>query len=180
MRETSESELSHFPKLLRRILARCRRAGGDSGSALVELALIVSLLGIPLLIGTAQMGILVYYSIEVSNAAHAGSMYGMQSLTYASSIAGITTAARAEASDFGTTMTVTPTIYYACSNALGGTQYTGLGAQLAATLGCTLTLSHALEFVQVNTSVAVTPSIHLPGLPASFTLTGSSVMEVEQ
>jgi hypothetical protein len=146
----------------------------------VELALIVSLLGIPLLIGTAQMGILVYYSIEVSNAAHAATMYGMQSLVFASNTTGMITVARAEATDFGTSMTVTPTTYYACSNAVGGTQYTGVAAQLTATLACTLSLSHALEFVQVTTSVAVTPSIHLPGLPATFTLTGSSVMEVEQ
>jgi hypothetical protein len=146
----------------------------------VEAALIVSFLGIPLLAGTAQMGLLVYYSIEVSNAAHAATMYGMQSLVFASNTAGMTTVAQAEATDFGTSMTVTPITYYACSNAVGGTQYTGVSAQLTATLACTLSLSHALEFVQVTTSVSVTPSIHLPGLPATFTLVGSSVMEVEQ
>jgi Flp pilus assembly protein TadG len=162
------------------LLARCRRLRSDSGSALVELALIVSFLGIPLLVGTAEMGILVYSSIEVSNAAHAAAMYGMQSLTFASNTAGMTTVARAEATDFGTAMTVTPTTYYACSNAVGGTQYTGVTAQLTATLACTLSLSHALEFVQVTTNVSVTPSIRLPGLPSTFTLTGSSVMEVEQ
>ena len=126
------------------------------------------------------MGLLVYYSIEVSNAAHAATMYGMQSLTFASNTAGMTTVARAEANDFGTTMTVTPTSYYACSSAVGGTQYSGSNAQSNATAACVGGFNHPLHFIQVNTSVVVTPSIRLPVLAASFTLTGNSVMEVEQ
>ena len=167
-------------KLRSYLLARCRRLRSDSGSALVELALIVSFLGIPLLVGTAEMGILVYSSIEVSNAAHAAAMYGMQSLTFASNTAGMTTVARAEATDFGTAMTVTPTTYYACSSAVGGTQYSGANAQSNAAAACTGGFNHALQFVQVNTSVAVTLHVRLPILAATYTLVGSSVMEVEQ
>jgi Flp pilus assembly protein TadG len=163
-----------------RIASRYRWLRGESGNALVELALIFSLVAMPLLIGTAEMGFLVYDSIEVSNAAHAGSMYGMLSLTYASDTAGMRSAAQAESSDFGTNLTVTPTSYYACSGAVTGTKYTGANAQANAATACTGGSNHPLEFVQVTTSASVTPPVTLPALPASFTITGSSVMEVQQ
>jgi hypothetical protein len=37
-----------------------------------------------------------------------------------------------------------------------------------------------IEQVQVNTSAAVTPLFHLPGLPASYTLAGRAIMDVEK
>lgn len=163
-----------------RMWMRCRGLRGERANALIEVAFTFSLLGMPLLIGTADMGFVVYDSEEVSNAAHAGAMYGMQSSTNAANTSGMTTAAQNEATDFGTNLTVTPTSYYACSSAIGGTQYTGSSAQSNATTACTGGTNHALQFVQVNTSVTVTPPIHLPLLPHTFTVTGSSVMEVEQ
>jgi len=165
---------------LSRLRSSCLRLRGDSGNAMIELALVMAFLGIPLLLGTSEMAILVYDSIEISNAARAASAYGMQSLTFASNTSGMTTAAQTEASDFGAALSVTPTAYYACSSAVGGTQYTGSNAQSNANAACTGSGNHALEFVQVTTSAAVTPAIHCPGLAGSFTLTGSSVMEVEQ
>jgi Flp pilus assembly protein TadG len=152
----------------------------ERGSALVELAFFVTFFATPLLLGTADMGFLVYDSIEITNAAHAAAAYGMQSATLAANNAGMTTAAQTEAADFGTAVTVSPTTYYACATAVGGTQYTGSNAQSNATAACTGTSNHALQFVQVNTSASVTPPIRFPGLPASFTVRGTSVMEVEQ
>jgi Flp pilus assembly protein TadG len=152
----------------------------ERGSALVEVALIVSLFGIPLLIGTSEMGFLGYDSMEVSDAASAGASYAMNSATYAANTAGITTAAQTEAPDFGTALTVTTSNYYACSLALSGTQYTGASAQANATAGCTGTSNHPVQLVSVGTSATVTPKVRCPGLPATFTVTGSSVMEVEQ
>jgi Flp pilus assembly protein TadG len=171
-----QAELRRLP----RVLGRCRGLRSEDGSALVELAVIVGLLGIPLLAGTAEMGLVVYDSIEVASAASAGASYGMQSATFAANTSGIITAAQTEAADFGTSLTVTPTVYYACALAVDGTQYTGANAQANATTGCTGASNHALEFVQVKTSVNVAPGIHLPALPSAFTVVGSSVMEVEQ
>jgi hypothetical protein len=162
------------------MLAYGRRAGGDNGSALIELALIVALLGTPLALGTSEMGSVVYDSIEISEAANAGAWYGMQSSTFAADTAGITTAAQAEASDFGTKLTVTSSTFYACSLAVGGTRYAGANALANATSGCTGTTNHPLQFVQVNTSATVTPLVNCPGLAKIFTLGGLSVMEVEQ
>lgn len=162
-------------------LAGLRRSARDErGSALVELAIFVSFFATPLLLGTADMGFLVYDSIEITNAAHAAAIYGMQSSTFAANTTGMTSAGQMEAADFGTAVTVTPTTYYACATAVGGTQYTGTNAQATATAACTGSSNHALQFVQVNTSASVTPPIRFPGLPVSFTVRGTSVMEVEQ
>lgn len=163
-----------------RMPVRLRRLGGESGNAMIELAVVASFLGVPMFLGTAETGLLVYDSIEVSNAANAGASYAMQSLTYAANTTGITAAARADATDFGTALTASSSTYYVCSLSEGGTQYTGTNAQANATAACTGTSNHALEFVQVSTSATVTPPIHCPGLPTSFTLRGYSVMEVEQ
>jgi Flp pilus assembly protein TadG len=146
---------------------------------MVELALIVAFLGVPLLMGTAEMGILVYESIEVANAAQAASNYGMQSPTYAANTSVLVTSAQAEAPDLGSSLTVTPTLYWACSSAIGGTHYTGSNAQTNAQAACTGSGNAALEFIQVNTSASVTPQIHLPALPSTFTLASQSVKEVE-
>jgi Flp pilus assembly protein TadG len=153
---------------------------GESGGALIELALVVGLLGVPMLLGTAEMGMLAYDSIEVTDAANAGALYGMRSSTFAANTSAITTAAQTEAADFGTRLGVTPSTFYVCSTAVTGTQYTGTNAQTNAQTACTGGSTHALEFVQVLTSVTVTPPILCPGLPNSWTLHGASVMEVEQ
>jgi Flp pilus assembly protein TadG len=174
MKHLTESRI--LRRLFRLVLLR-HSARDESGSAVIELALIVSFLGIPLLVGTADIGTAVYASIEINNAAEAGSAYGMQSSTFAANTSGITSAAQAEATDFGTALTVTPTVYYACSTAITGTQYT---TQSAAESACTGGANHALEFIQVKTSATVTPKIHLPALASSFTVTGQSVKEVEQ
>jgi Flp pilus assembly protein TadG len=150
---------------------------GRSGSSTIELALIMVCLGVPLMLGTAEVGFLVYDSIEISNAAHAGAMYGMQSNTNASNTSAITTAAQTEASDFGTNLTVTPSVFWVCSTAESGTQYS---TSSAATTACTGSGNHPLEYLQVSVSAPATPPIHFPGLPASYTLSGNSIMEVEE
>jgi len=159
------------PRLLRRLAAQ------ESGSALIELALALSFLGLPLLLGTIYTGVLAFDNIEIANAAHAGALYGMQSSTYASDSAGITTAAQTEAPDFGTAMTVTPVIFYACSSAIDGTQYS---TQAAATLACTGGTNHALEFIQVTASYAATPFARIAGMQQTVTVSSVSVMEVEE
>jgi len=166
-----------FSAAFAKLLAGCRLLREESGDSLVEIALCISLVGLPLLVGTVELGSMMYGSIEVSNAAHAGAEYGMMSSTFAADSAGIVTAARGEATDFGAGLLVTPTVYFACSQAVAGTQYT---TQTAANAACTGTLNHSLEFVQVSTSTTVTPPIRCPGLASTYTLVGISVMEVEE
>lgn len=151
---------------------------GNEGSAFVELALLVSFFGAPLLMGTAETGFMLYDSIEVENAAHTGAMYGMMSATFAADSSGIQSAAKEEAQDLGSNLTVTPTTYYACSAAITGTQYT---TQAAATAACSGAGNHGLEFVQVVATATVPLPIRVTGiLPSSVTLSNTSVMEVEE
>jgi Flp pilus assembly protein TadG len=175
----SKSNLRVMRRAWARVAACCGRLRGDSGNALVELALVAGVLGVPLWLGTAQMGWLIYDSIEVSDAANVAALYGMRSSTYAVDNPGMITEARAD-TDFGANLSVSPVSYYVCALAVNGTQYTGASAQLNATAACTGTGNHALQFVQVNTSATVTPVIHCPGLPATLKLTGQAAMEVEQ
>lgn len=162
------------------LLRCCRGLGSESGNALVELALILAFFAAPLLLGTAEVGLLVYDSLEVANAAAAGARYAMQSTTYAADLSGITTAAQEEATDFGAALTVTPSVFYVCSSAITGTRYTGSDAESAANSACTSGSNHALQFVELTTSASVSPLIHFVGLPAIFSLKGDSIMEIEQ
>jgi len=122
------------------------------------------------------MAVLIYSSIEIANAAHAGVMYGMTAPNLAADTANITLAAQNEASDFGANLTVTPTAYYACATDQGGAQY---ASSTAATTACTGTGNSSLEYVQVVVSAPVTLPFSCCGLKSPVTLTRSSVMEVE-
>lgn len=157
--------------------ARWRGLDNENGAAIVEFALVLSLVCVPLIYGIVSAAQAVYASIEVSNAAHAGADYGMQSLTAAADNTDITTAAQNEAADFGSNLTVTPTTFWACSTAIGGTQY---ATQSAATTACTGGSNHALFFVQVVASVTVKSPVACCGLPPTYSLSSTSVMEVEE
>lgn len=154
-------------------------APGDAerGAAAVELAIVMCIFCPIVLFGTADLASISYDSIEVSSAADAGALYGMQSTTYASNTASIQARAQAEAADFGSNMTVTPTIFYACSTAINGTQYS---TQSAASTNCTGTGAHVLEFLQVTTAVTVSAPFQLPAIATSYNLHGSAVVEVEE
>lgn len=152
----------------------------EHASSLVELAIILAFLALPLLVGTAEMAALVYDSIEVANAAHVAASYGMQSTTLATDTATIKSAAQNEATDFGSDLNVASSIFYVCSNSIGGTRYTGINAPTNASSACSGTGNRAIEFIQVVASVTVAPPLHCPGLPASFPVSSTSIMEVEQ
>jgi hypothetical protein len=155
-----------------------KRLTDNAGNAALELAFAFGVFGTPLLLGTSELAVVIYDSIELSNCAHTGAMYGMMSSTFAGDTSGIQKAAQAEAADFGTNVTVTPTTYYACSNAVDGTQYT---TQSAAALACPANASnHYLQFVKVVSSMSFVPPVQCPGLPKTWTVSGSSVMEVQE
>lgn len=166
--------------------ARSGASHDEAGSALVELALMVSILGVPLLLGTSAVGILTYDSIEIANAAHAGAMYGMQGNCCILQTAQMISAAQNEAPDFGTNLTVTPTSYYVCSASQASPTWTGAGNMIdssslaTAKTNCVGDAGHVLAFVKVVASAPVTIPFSCCGLPSSITMTGQSVMEAEE
>jgi len=165
------SILCRKPKLVRGLLR------GEDGSSMIEMGLVVALFAAPLLLGTAEVAQIAYDAAEIQDAANAGAACGMTSSTLASSTATITAAAQADAPDFGTNLTVTPTTYWVCAASVTGTQYSSL---TSATSACTGSNNAPLEFLQVKTSDAVTLPIHFSKLGASYTIQGVSVQEVEQ
>lgn len=167
----NKSRTIHLPAALSSVLR------GDRGSALVELSVFLALLGVPLLTGVVYFGTLLIDQIEVDNAAYAGAMYAMTSSTYAEDTSDIQNAAQEDSYRFGSNLTVTPSVFYACSTALSGTQYS---TEAAATSACTGGVNHALELVKVVASISVTPPVTFPGMSASKTLSSTVIMEVEE
>jgi Flp pilus assembly protein TadG len=166
-----------FRRLGSTLLARCQGSRDETGGAMVEMGLMLAILGVPLFLGTSYFGVLLVDQIEVANAAHAGAMYAMTSSTFAEDTSNIIAAAQAETNRFGTSLNVTPSIYYACSNAISGTQYT---SQTLANTACTGSTTHTLEFISVTASASVTPPGSVPGYARTVTISSTSVMEVEE
>jgi Flp pilus assembly protein TadG len=139
----------------------------DGGQALVELALTVSFFSV-LLLGAAEFAQLAYAAIEVSNAARAGVAYGSQSSATASNLAAMQTAATNDGANVSG-LHATASEFWSCSNAPS--------TQSSTPPTCTAG-NHLLNYVKVTTTATVTPLIHVPGLPATYTLNGLAIMRV--
>jgi hypothetical protein len=66
-------------------------------------------------------------------------------------------------------MTATATLSCVCAD--GSASNCGVGDCSA---------SRIIEYVQVNTTAAVSPPIKVPGLPSTYTMTGKAVLRVVQ
>jgi Flp pilus assembly protein TadG len=161
---------SHDSNVVRSILRMRARTMSEVGSALVEFCLTMPVLA-ALLVGAAELGWMTYASVEVANAARAGVSYGCQTSATAGDTTGIQNTAAADAPDItlGTTTVSTSCI---CSD---GSAATGSGC-----LPASCTNSQPETILTVQTQATVTPFVHIPGLPASFTLHGQAVQKVLQ
>jgi Flp pilus assembly protein TadG len=143
---------------LRAGLGRC-----ESGQALIELALIVPVL-LLLLMGAGETARLAYAAIEVTHAARAGAAYGIQNVNTMGDRAGIQNAAKKDAPDL-TGLTTAESYSYVCSDQ---------SAYSSATGSC-LDGADVLTYLHVTATTTFNPLIGFPGLPTSFTLTGTSI-----
>lgn len=161
------------------------------GSAMVEMALTTPLFML-LIFGSFELGRIAYFAIEVQSASRAGAAYGSLNLgnDYSSS-ATIEQAAMDDAPDLTrlTTLTVsTPVTYCVCeTTTVSGTSSS---SSYSAWLDCGsstiqnckggdgTTEYYNIRYVKVDTQATVDPLIHLPGLPSTFTLYGSTRMRV--
>jgi Flp pilus assembly protein TadG len=142
----------------------------EIGASLVELALMMPIFTV-LLLGAAEFARLAYAYIEISNAARAGAAYGAQSHATASNTANIELAATNDGANLSG-LSATASTSCACSS---GTSITCATAATAC-----VSPYRIIESVQVNTSASVSPLIHCPGLPTTYTLQGQAAMRVEQ
>jgi Flp pilus assembly protein TadG len=146
-----------------------RGARRDDAQSIVELALLMPLF-LLLLLGSTEFAHFAWAAVLASNAARAGASFGAVSITNAANLAGIQAAAAADSVNI-TGLTTTRTRPCACSD--------GTAIQ-----DCTNSLASCpspktiINYVQVNTTVTVTPLGRYAGLPTSFTATGQSIMVV--
>jgi Flp pilus assembly protein TadG len=146
---------------------------GEQGQALVEMALVIPLL-LLMLVGVIEFGRIAYFSIEVSNAAHAGVQYGAQSRASAADNAGMVQAALNDGQNVSG-LIATASHSCVCSNGSATPPSAPNCALSDCSSGQRLTV-----YVQVNTSATVSPLIQYPGVPASFSLSGQAIMRVAQ
>jgi hypothetical protein len=123
------------------------------------------------MLGAGEFGLLAYNALEVNNAAYAGASYGSQNHTTASDTTNISAAAAANRSTL-TNLVTTSSYSCSCSN----------GSTITCSNAATSCVSPAriIEYVQVNTSAAVTPAFNVPGLPTSYTVHGLAVLRVQE
>ncbi len=165
---TFHSELSHNGITLKPEPVVYR----EEAQSLIELALLVPLFML-LVLGSTEIARFAWASVLTSNAARAGAQYGAQNPITAIDIPGIKAHAASDSVNL-TGLTTTPTLTCACSN---GNAITNCISGAVSSCGAPATI---LDYVQVNTTSTVTPLMHYPGLPTSFTATGKSIMVVEQ
>jgi Flp pilus assembly protein TadG len=132
----------------------------EAGASLVEFAIVLPFL-VLLLIGLIDFGRYTYDGILAANAARAGVQYGAQTLVTADDIAGIKSAALADAQSLPG-LTASPTPYCLVNGVVGS-----------------CTTAGAVPYIKVVTSGTFTPLIKYPGIPASVPVTASALMRVE-
>ncbi len=166
MKNFLTDELPGLQKNAKRQLLR-ETTQGDRGSALVELALLAPIL-IVLVIGVAEYGRFAYMSIEIANAARAGVQYGAQNHITASDTTGMQNAATTDGADVPG---ISAVAVHSCKCA-DGTNSTCLATDCST--------SQIVEFVQVNTTAALSPMFNYPGVSNTLTVKGQAIMRVEQ
>jgi len=155
-------------------MARLVRTTGirnERGQSLVELALVAPIF-FALLLGAVEMGRFAYEYIEVYNAARAGVAYGAQSPVTAIDLSGMELAAKNDAENLSNLTANAPPPFCSCS----GAESTHVDCASAQTICAG---SHALSYVQVNTTAAFSPLIPYPLIPSSINLNGTAIMRVQ-
>ena len=121
----------------------------------------------------AELARVAWAAILTANAARAGAAYGSQSVNAATKGAVIQAYAANDGVNLANLVT-TPTTFCTCSN--GNT----IGSCVNSALTDCPAPATIFNYVQVNLPFTVTPLLHLPGLPRTFTVTGQAIMVIEQ
>jgi Flp pilus assembly protein TadG len=144
----------------------------DDAQSLVELALVVPLF-LLLLLGSAEFARFAWAAVLTSNAARAGAAFGAVNLINLANTDGIKSAAAKDSVNL-TGLNTIPSNSCTCSNGA----WSGTGLACSAALASCPAPATITNYVTVSTSATVTPLMHYPGLPTSFTATAQSTMVV--
>ena len=162
-----------------------RQFNDNSGSALVEMALVAPLFLLAIT-GAVELGRVAHYAIEVQNAARAGASYGGEAGN-ATATGSITQAAQNDAPDLAS-LTATPGTACVCETLTSGSTptYSPSSGTVACTdpsitscTGSSSTVTYrVVSYVTVSTQATINPVFNVGGLPGSYNLNGYSVMRV--
>ena len=141
--------------------------GSESGQALVELSVAISLL-VLILLGAVEFGQIAYSSIEVANAAKAGVQYASQNGYTATDTTGIQNAAQASAPSLSG-LVASSSVACVCSDGSSST-----------CLNTDCPNSHIEETVTVTTKYAFSPIVHIPQFGSTMTLHGQAIQRCGQ
>lgn len=150
----------------------------QSGQALLELALMLPFL-LMLVVGTIEIGRYVYIGILVGDAAHAGAIYGAQSLAQSVDTAGIQTAALNDFQDNTkdkSNLSLSPvssSVTCGCDSAgsITTAACTGAGAGTCAT-------GHWVVTISVTATGTFSPLFSYTGISNSITISRTSTLRV--
>lgn len=142
-------------------------ARGDSGQALVELALVLPV-ALTFLLGIVEVGRYAYASIAMSSAARAGVQYAAQNEVTASNNTQIIQATQADAPEFPD-MTVTSSHYCTCADGSSST------CEPTDCQG-----SRIIEYVKVQTQYQIPQLFGYLAFTKKLTATGEDIMRVSQ
>jgi Flp pilus assembly protein TadG len=148
------------------------RDRAQRGSSLVETALVITFLLMPLFFVTLDFGRWFYYSIEIQNAAQAAAQYGAQNISDGTGITSAATTDAADLSGLGVAVAV------GCECPDGSNIAVGTNANpCSSPPSCAG--SSPVDYVQVQTSATYTPVIPWTtyiGAPSSIILKGNAWM----
>jgi Flp pilus assembly protein TadG len=134
----------------------------DDGSSLIETACLLPLL-LLLLVGAVDFGRAYFAAVEVSSAAEAGALYGVQ---FPADTTGMIAAAKLDAADLAG---LTPTATYGCE--------CSDGSSITSLCGTAPTCAfNVVNYVEVDTTATYTPLIKYPGFSKSLTLNSKAKM----
>ena len=168
MKNSPHFRLSSLP----RELSAC-----ESGNALIELAASLPLY-LVLILGTAEIANLAWSSVQVNNAARAAVAYASSSRANAADVTHIQQAAQNEAPKLTITFPTPPAqVCYCAPN--DGSAPAQITCDQNALSNCPSPGVIQMA-TQVNVQAAVTPFVHYPGLPSTYTVNAQATMWVGQ
>ncbi len=151
----------------------------ENGQSLLEFALILPLLAL-LLVGIAEIGRAVAYTMRVNNAALAGAEYGSQNGTTAASTTNMEQAAVTEA--YGNLVTLQNTTAEQgcqCVDPQSGVSCNPWPTSACSSISCAAG-QQIVECVRVTTHATFDSMFNFPGLPHTFNANGKATMRVRQ
>jgi Flp pilus assembly protein TadG len=152
-----------------------KKTWSEAGASLVELALVVGILGPPLLLGTLEISVFLYSSIELTDATHAAAAYAAQ---YYIQDSGASLPTQAEVSAAAANDAPELVGMLKSGTSFTATMATGCGTGTATTGNTVPTCtSGTLPYVQVTGTVTVVPIAHYLSF-ASLTMTSTAQVDL--